>query len=65
MRDAVDLIVKKIVIKEKTYIINDVNFLPHPAQPLNHIWFGLKFEGSILNYPYDDLLPYLQEQIKL
>ena len=65
MRDAVDLIGKKVVIKEKTYIINDVNFLPYPAQPLNHIWFGLKGENAIVNYPYDDLLPYLQEQIKL
>jgi hypothetical protein len=65
MRDAVDLIGKPLVIKEKKYIIHNVHFLPNPAQPTNYIWFGLWFEGSILNYPYDDLLPYLQEQIKL
>jgi len=65
MRDAVDLIGKKVLIKEKTYIIDDVYFLPTPTQPQNHIWFGLKDENSIVNYPYESLLPYLQEQIKL
>lgn len=65
MRDAVDLIGKPITIQEKTYVINSVYFLPNPVQPMNYIWIGLKFDGSILNYPYNDLLPYLQEQIKL
>ncbi len=65
MRDAVGLIGRKITIKEKTYVINDINFLPNPVQPEYYIWFGLKFEDTIVNYPYKDLLPYLQEQIKL
>ena len=65
MRDAVGLIGKKIVISEKTYIIHDVNFLPNPVQPENYIWFGLKFEGVILNYSYIDLLPYLKNQFYL
>jgi hypothetical protein len=65
MRDAVDLVGKKVVIEEKTYIIDAVNFLPQPAQPLNHIWFGLKCENSTVNYSYKELLPYLKEQIKL
>jgi len=65
MRDAVDLIGKPIVVKEKKYVISTVFFLPKPVQPGNHIWFGLSADGSILNYPYEDLLPYLQKQIRL
>jgi hypothetical protein len=65
MRDAVGLIGKKVTIKEKTYIIHDIHFLPQPVQPSNYIWFGLKNGDGILNYPYNDLLPYLKEQIKL
>jgi len=65
MRDAVDLIGKPIVVKEKKYVISNVNFLPIPAQSDNYIWFGLSANGSILNYPYEDLLPYLKEQIRL
>ena len=65
MRDAVGLIGKKITIQEKVYIIHDIHFLPNPVQPSNYIWFGLKSEYGILNYPYNDLLPYLKEQIKL
>jgi hypothetical protein len=65
MRDAVDLIGKPIVVKEKKYVISNVNFLPLPAQPGSYIWFGLSSSGSVLNYPYEDLLPYLKEQIKL
>lgn len=65
MRDAVDLIGKKIIVKEKVYIINSIHFLPSPVQPLNYIWFGLEYKDGILNYPYNDLLPYLKEQIKL
>jgi hypothetical protein len=64
MRDAVDLIGKPIVVKEKKYIISNVNFLPTPARPGNYIWFELSTNGTILNYPYEDLLPYLKEQIK-
>jgi hypothetical protein len=65
MRDAVDLIGKPIVVKEKKYVISTVYFLTTPVQPGNYIWFGLSTSGSILNYPYEDLLPYLKEQIKL
>ena len=65
MRDAVGLIGKKITVKEKIYIIHDIHFLPHPVQPGNYVWFGLKHDGVILNYSYNDLLPYLKEQIKL
>jgi hypothetical protein len=65
MRDAVNLIGKKIIVKEKMYIISNVNFLPLPTQPGNHIWFELSINGIILNYSYEDLLPYLKEQIKL
>ena len=64
MRDAVDLIGKPIIVKNKQYTINNVYFLKSPVRPNNHIWFGLKYEGAILNYPLEDLLPYLQEQIK-
>jgi hypothetical protein len=64
MRDAVDLIGKSVVVKEKTYIISNVNFLPLPARPDSYIWFELSKNGIILNYPYEDLLPYLKEQIK-
>ena len=65
MRDAVDLIGKPVVVKEKKYIISTVFFLPNPVQPGNHVWFGLFASGSTLNYPYEDLLPYLKEQVKL
>ena len=65
MRDAVSLIGKPIVIKENTYIIENIHFLPQPANPGNHLWFGLRYKGSMLNYSYKGLLPYLQEQIKL
>ena len=65
MRDAVDLIGKSVVVKEETYVIKTVYFLTTPAQPDNYIWFGLLLNGVTLNYPYKDLLPYLQEQIKL
>lgn len=64
MRDAVDLIGKKVVVKEKQYVISTVNFLPFPVQSGNYIWFGLSSDGATVNFPYNDLLPYLQEQIK-
>jgi hypothetical protein len=65
MRDAVSLIGKKIKVGEKTYIIDNIHFLPNPVQPQNYIWFGLKYNGTVVNHPYESLLPYLQEQIKL
>jgi hypothetical protein len=65
MRDAVSLIGKKIKMGEKTYIINNIHFLPSPVQPQNYIWFGLENNGTVVNHSYENLLPYLQEQIKL
>jgi hypothetical protein len=65
MRDAVDLIGKPVVVKEKKYTISTINFLPSPTRPDSYIWFGLSSEGSTVNYDYNDLLPYLKEQIKL
>jgi len=65
MRDAVGLIGKMVQINELKYKIKELHFLPDPVQPLNYIWFGLKHDGVILNYSYNDLLPYLKEQIKL
>ena len=65
MRDAVDLIGQSVVVKEKEYVISNVNFLPIPAQSDNYIWFGLSADGSTVNFSYKDLLPYLQEQIRL
>ncbi len=65
MRDAVDLIGKPVVVKEKKYVINTVYFLTSPVQPGNYIWFGLSSNGTTVNYAYNDLLPYLKEQIKL
>jgi hypothetical protein len=65
MRDAVGLIGKKITVKEKVYTIHDIHFLPNPVQSENYVWFGLQREGMTLNYSYNELLPYLKEQIKL
>ena len=65
MRDTVNLIGKKIVLNDKTYTINTINFMPTPAQPKNHIWVGLEIQGTFHNYAYEELLPHFKEQIKL
>ena len=37
--------------------------MPYPAQPLNHIWIGLENKKNIVNYSYEDLLPYFKDQL--
>ena len=62
MRDAVGLIGKTIQIKEINYIIKDFYFVPGT----NYLYVGLqKSDYVTINYRYEDLLPYLIEQIKL
>lgn len=62
MRDAVGLIGKTIQIKEINYIIKDFYFVPGT----NYLYVGLmKSDNVTVNYRYEDLLPYLIEQIKL
>ena len=62
MRDAVGLIGKRIQIKEINYIIKDFYFVPGT----NYLYVGLmKSDYVTVNYRYEDLLPYLIEQIKL
>ena len=62
MKDAVGLIGKTVQIKEVNYIIKDFYFVPGT----NYLCVGLiKFDYTIVNYKYEDLLPYLTEQIKL
>jgi hypothetical protein len=65
MRDSLELIGKQIKLKDKIYTINNINFMPHPTQPLNHIWIGLENDKNIVNYSYEDLLPYFKDQFKL
>jgi len=62
MRDAVSLIGKSLQLQEVKYTINSVNFVP----VTNKLYIGLtKFDGITINYLYEDLLPFLIEQIKL
>ena len=62
MRDAVGLIGKTVQIKEITYKIKDFYFV----SSTNRLYVGLEYSGfGVLNYDYNDLLPYLVEQIKL
>ena len=62
MQDAVGLIGKTIQIKEITYKIKNFHFVPST----NRLYVGLEQPGfGVLNYNYQDLLPYLVEQIKL
>jgi hypothetical protein len=62
MRDAVSLIGKSLQIKEVKYTISSVNFVP----VTNKLYIGLtKSDGITVNYLYEDLLPFLIEQIKL
>jgi hypothetical protein len=62
MRDAVSLIGKPLQLKEVKYIISSVNFVPGT----NKLYIGLaKSDGVIINHLYEDLLPFLIEQIKL
>ena len=62
MRDAVGLIGKTVQIKEITYKIKDFYFV----SSTNRLYVGLEYSGiGVLNYNYNDLLPYLDEQVKL
>ncbi len=63
MRDAVSLIGKPLQMKEIKYEIKNVFFIP--GNPKN-LYIGLrKPDNVVVNYRFDDLLPYLIEQIKL
>jgi len=56
MQDAVGLIGKTIQIKEITYKIKNFHFVPST----NRLYVGLEQPGfGVLNYNYQDLLPYL------
>lgn len=62
MRDAVDLINQTISIKELNYNIEKIYFIPNT----NRLYIGLKkSDGVMVNFSYNDLLPYLIKQIKL
>ena len=62
MRDAVGLIGKMVQINELKYKIKDFYFVPGT----NYLYVGLqKSDYVTVNYRYEDLLPYLIEQIKL
>lgn len=62
MRDAVGLIGKTVQIKEINYVIKDFYFVPGT----NYLYVGLmKSDYVTVNWRYEDLLPYLIEQIKL
>ena len=62
MQDAVCLIGKIVRIKEIDYIIKDFYFLPGT----NYLYVGLTPNYKVtVNWKYEDLLPYLIEQIKL
>jgi hypothetical protein len=61
MQDAVGLIGKQIQIKEINYRIKEFYFVPGT----NYLYVGLKSDYVTVNWKYEDLLPYLIEQIKL
>jgi len=62
MQDAVGLIGKIVQIKEVNYTIKDLYFVPGT----NYLYVGLTPDGKItVNWKYENLLPYLIEQIKL
>jgi hypothetical protein len=62
MRDAVSLIGKSLQLQEVKYTISEIFFVPGT----NKLYIGLTKSDSItINYLYDDLLPFIIEQIKL
>ena len=62
MQDAVGLIGKQVHIKELSYKIVEFWFVPGT----NLLYVGLqKADKVIVNWRYEDLLPYLTQQIKL
>ena len=62
MQDAVGLIGTVVQIKEVNYIIKEFYFVPGT----NYLYVGLTHdEITTVNWSYENLLPYLIEQIKL
>ena len=62
MRDAVNLLDKFLQINEVKYKIKNIYFVPG----LNKLYLGLqKPDQVVINYLYEDLLPFIIEQIKL
>jgi hypothetical protein len=62
MRDAVNLIDNFLQLKEVKYKIKKIYFVPETSK----LYLGLqKPDGIIINYQYEDLLPFIIEQIKL
>lgn len=62
MQDAVGLIGKQVQIDELNYKIVDFYFVPGT----NLLYVGLQKEKyHTVNWRYEDLLPYLTQQIKL
>ena len=62
MRDAVNLLDKSLQIKEIKYKIKEIYFVPETSK----LYLGLqKPDQVIINYQYEDLLPFIIEQIKL
>lgn len=66
MKDAVSLIGKFIKIGDEVLEITNVYFVPLAVSPKHSIYFGLKQPGKgTVNYSYESILPYLNQQIKL
>ena len=66
MKDAVSLIGKSISIKDEVLKITDIYFVPSAVSPKHSIYFGLKQpDKGTINYSYESILPYLNQQIKL
>jgi len=66
MKDAVNLIGNNIRYNNHIYTIVETWFIPGAVSSKHSLYFGLSgMNGSILNVSYVDLLPYLNEQIKL
>ena len=66
MQDAVSLIGKKIIVKEEIHEVVSVHFVPQAVNDQHWIYFGLKKPNlTVVNYSYNEILPYLVEQIKL
>jgi len=60
MQDAIGLIGRYIQIKEITYKIKDFYFVPGT----NLLYVGLqKADKVVINWRYEDLLPYFIEQV--
>jgi len=62
MQDAVGLIGTVVQIKEVNYRIKEFYFVPGT----NYLYVGLTYDGiTTVNWNYENLLPYLIEQVKL